>query len=57
MKVFVVIMLALTLAGQTLAYKIVNCNVNSDCTNFDGTGTASCCYNLKGVTTTGAAAQ
>lgn len=44
-----VILAVAFLALQASAQKIVNCNSNSDCTNFDGTNTLSCCYTLRGT--------
>ena len=37
------------LALQASAQTIKNCNTNTDCTNFDGSGQISCCYTLTGT--------
>ena len=46
---FMIVMLAISTSGQTLKY----CDKDSECTNFDGTNTPSCCYSLTGVNKAG----
>jgi len=48
-KIFIAF-LCLAFIGQV--YTVTNCNSNTDCTNFDGTNTLSCCYTLTGTSTT-----
>ena len=45
-------LLFIALIGQSYTQTVKNCNTNTDCTNFDGTNSLSCCYTLTGTSIT-----